>query len=145
MPRRRVSKKAFSLPPSPTNTTYTQHTQSEVEKYQRHMLNGYATRELMDLDAFSNRELTPSTLQNVINQIMLRDRWSLRDWPPITITGGDPNLIYGDWSAGNDLVWNVMESRLQLASRIFSHFHTHPWVCESCRNTESGVMLMTTV
>jgi hypothetical protein len=99
----------------------------------------------MDLDAFSNRELTPSTLQNVINQIMLRDRWSLRDWPPITITGGDPNLIYGDWSAGNDLVWNVMESRLQLASRIFSHFHTHPWVCESCRNTESGVMLMTTV
>jgi len=55
----------------------------DVEKYQRHVLAGYTVRELMELGAFSNRELKPSTLNNLIHQIMLRDQWSLRDRPPI--------------------------------------------------------------
>ena len=126
------------LTPLSPRTTYNQDTLLQIEKYQQHMLSGYTTRELMDLDAYSNRELNPSNLTNPIHQIMARDRWTLRDWPPLVVPGGSPLLNNGYWYEGNDLVWEVMKPCLRLASRMCSHFHTHPWVCEAIQRSGIG-------
>jgi hypothetical protein len=75
--------KSLLTPLNPSHTTFDHVTGLDVEKYQRHVLTGYTVRVLMELAAFPNRELKPSTLNNPIHQIMLRDQWSLRDRPPI--------------------------------------------------------------
>jgi hypothetical protein len=123
--------KSLLTPLSPSNITSNQDSQAfeAAELYQREILNGYTTRELMDLDAITYRELKPTSLQNPINQIIGRDRWTLGDWPPHQVAGGIGN---GHWESTNDLAWSQLEPCLRLASRLFADMHKHPWVCELC-------------
>jgi hypothetical protein len=121
--------KSLLTPLSPRNDISSEDAGARAEKYQREALSGYTTRELMDLDAITFRELNPISLQNPINEIMSRDRWTLRDYPPHPIAGGSAN---DHWESNNELVWSLMEPCLRLASRMFSNMHKHPWVCETC-------------
>lgn len=121
--------KSLLTPLSPRDNNPSQDARARAEKYQRENLSGYTTRELMDLDAITNRELNPVNLQNPINQIIAQNRWTLRDDPPRQVPGGDGN---GQWVSTNYLVWETMEPCLRLASRMFSNMPNHPWVCKLC-------------
>lgn len=120
--------KSFLTPLSPKYSAWHRGVAENIEAFQRQDLSGYTTRELIDLDNISNRDLNPGTLQNPINPILGRDRWTLRDWPLHVVSGGGRNLSNGYWQLENNLVWNTVEPCLRLASRLFSNWHKHPWV-----------------
>jgi hypothetical protein len=48
---------------------------SDVENFQRDSLYGFTSRELADLDVFTNRRLKPSTLPTMLHPLFRKERW----------------------------------------------------------------------
>lgn len=121
---------------TPTEYSFPRHITNEEaeiiedrEEFQRERLHGFTTKELMALDAISDRKLKEGNLRNKIHPIMTRDRWE--NVPPSSF---GRTALYpvesgtGLWSSDNNEVWRVLQPSLKLASRILLSSHMLGWV-----------------
>lgn len=107
-----------------------QEPSKKYEEYQKKKLNGFTTRELGQLDCLPTRELTPGNLQNYILPMLQRENWETKPLQPDFLRSALYPLKDGNgmWSAHNDVVWNILQPILILASRILSSVYLLPWV-----------------
>jgi hypothetical protein len=126
----------FPIPGISPGHPQSKHDCETLEEFQRQLLRGYTTSELMNLDAISTRSLKPGNLTNDIHPLLRSwedtiSRWFRRDklYP---IGHG----FHGDWIADNPVVWKILEPVLKLASRILMHVHKTPWVSYSYPSLE---------
>ena len=101
-----------------------------IEKWQREILYGFTSRELDQLDCLPTRELKAVSLRNSILPILRRENWEKAPAQPDLTRDHLYPLQNGRgmWSADNDVVWNVMEPIVRLASRMLTSIHVTPWV-----------------
>jgi len=111
------------------------------EVYQKEVLRGFTTQDLVELDVISNRQLKASTLDNPIYPILARNRWMTsadnRMDPtnlvieygtgPGNTPGGSTQKI-ASWMAADDMVWETIKPCLHLASHVLTKLPSHPWV-----------------
>ncbi|KUJ17619.1 uncharacterized protein LY89DRAFT_546953, partial [Mollisia scopiformis] len=100
------------------------------EKHQRSNLYGFTTRELTELDCMPTREVKPADVQSYIIPLLQRQTWETVPVQPdfqrtrlYPLKNGN-----GNWVASNDVVWQVMEPCVRLASQTLMSAHLLPWV-----------------
>ncbi|OWP02859.1 hypothetical protein B2J93_3439 [Marssonina coronariae] len=106
-----------------------QSPEAQYEEFQKRKLFGFTTRELAQLDCLPTRELKPSTLASHIMPILRRENW---EQAPLQPDFSRSNLYpladgRGMWSAHNDVVWDVLEPILILASKFIGSAYVLPW------------------
>lgn len=96
----------------------------ESEDIQKEQLYGFTTQELIDLDAITRRTLQPPP---ATSDARIAPFWRRENWADggIFADGSGKFQMYplplgfdGDWIAKNDVVWNIMEPILILASSL---------------------------
>lgn len=100
------------------------------QKLQQKRFRGFTSRELVDLDAITPRDLPKCTLTNGILPILRKDRWEKL---PLTSSFVRTKLYdmpdgKGKWEMGNPVVEALMTPILKLASRMLASEHVLPWV-----------------
>ncbi|TVY83745.1 hypothetical protein LSUE1_G001148 [Lachnellula suecica] len=100
-----------------------------MEDYQRANLYGFTTRELVELDAITSRNLKTPNISNNILPVMGKDRWEIQPDTQYGRTGSYPigKGYSGDWNVRNPIVWAAIQPSLRLASRMLMNFHLLPW------------------
>lgn len=118
----------FSVFPSqlPPKEVY----REQIEEYQKGILNKFTSRELEDLEAFTNRDTLPFNLVNSIMPALRRDRWEETPDPhSIQRTYSYPCRVGGgNFQRSNDRVWKAMVPSLMIASRFLMSDQILPMV-----------------
>jgi len=114
----------------------TRELKQKIEKIQREeMFEGFTSRELVDLDVWTTRELKAGDLSNPIMDLLHRDRWE--KGPDVKTERENlpslrrNNVGKGDWTAANADIYAELEPVLMIASRILMSIHLVPWVRSS--------------
>ncbi|PBP21106.1 hypothetical protein BUE80_DR008027 [Diplocarpon rosae] len=102
---------------------------AQYEAFQKRKLYGFTSRELAQLDCLPLRELKASNLASHIMPILRRENW---EQAPLQPDFSRSNLYpladgRGVWSAHNDVVWDVLEPILTLASKFVGSAYVLPW------------------
>lgn len=91
----------------------------QTQDFQREMLYGLTTQQLIDIGSISELPLKPSSLQNFIIPFLDRDNWW--DGNATNFSGYRiGKLKPGNWSATNEHVWDILKPCLIIASRMLS-------------------------
>ncbi|TGO91491.1 hypothetical protein BPOR_0026g00150 [Botrytis porri] len=134
------------IPPFPSfSSTPTSRTPSSqirdwntIETHQRNRLHSFTTRELLNLDAITERPMAASTLSDVpILALLRRTQWDstgrkfgrkkaipIDDWGQ---SGEEEGGMYGNWTSGNEHVWKALRPSLSIANQYLMSSHTLPW------------------
>ncbi|KAN0095999.1 hypothetical protein V8E51_014804 [Hyaloscypha variabilis] len=97
----------------------------------KEMFEGFTSRELVDLDVWTTRELKAGDLSNPIMDLLHRDRWE--KGPDVKTERENlpslrrNNVGKGDWTAANADIYAELEPVLMIASRILMSIHLVPW------------------
>ncbi|APA07484.1 predicted protein [Sclerotinia sclerotiorum 1980 UF-70] len=97
-----------------------------IEVHQKNRLHSFTTRELLNLDAISERPMAASTLSNLpILPLLRRNQWDstgkmfgrkeaigIDDWGQ---SGDGEDGKYGEWVSGNEHVWDALRPSLAIA------------------------------
>lgn len=106
---------------------------AQINAFQRRDLVGFTTRELVELDAITLRNLKPFDLANPILPLIDRNCWeTLTTIKSLAARKGFypiGNGIPGNYDVANSQVWNAIYPSLAIASRMLMNFHMLPWVC----------------
>ncbi|KAF7874348.1 hypothetical protein EAF04_003020 [Stromatinia cepivora] len=109
-----------------------------IEAHQKNRLHSFTTRELLNLDAISERPMAASTLATLpILSLLRRNQWDstgkmfgrkeairIDDWGQ---SGDGEDGKYGEWVSGNEHVWNALRPSLAIASQYLLSSHMLPW------------------
>ncbi|TGO52549.1 hypothetical protein BCON_0139g00150 [Botryotinia convoluta] len=124
------------IPPFPSfSTTPTSRTPSNqrrdwdtIETHQRNRLHSFTTRELINLDAITERQMAASTLSDVpILALLRKTQWDstgrmfgrkeaiiIDDWGQ---SGDEEGGMYGSWNSENGHVWKALRPSLTIANQ----------------------------
>jgi hypothetical protein len=102
----------------------------KIMEIQKEKLCGFTSRELVDLDVYTTRELKAGDLDNPMIPMLSLDNWEKKAFrqlkrqslPSLGSAGNGP------WKASNALIYAQLEIPLRLASRILTSIHLVPWV-----------------
>lgn len=145
-----LSPRPTLIPPFPSSpTASTSRTPSKqtrnwdaVETNQRNRLHSFTTRELLNLDAITERPMAASTLSDVpILALLRRTQWdstgrlfgrkeaiTIDDWGQSREEEGG---MYGSWNSRNEYVWEALRPILTIANQYLLSSHMLPWVSYS--------------
>ncbi|KAM0159349.1 hypothetical protein ACHAPG_003601 [Botrytis cinerea] len=141
-----LSPRPTLIPPFPSfPTTSTPRTPSKqtrnwdaIETNQRNRLHSFTTRELLNLDAITERPMAASTLSDVpILALLRRTQWDstgrlfgrkeaiiIDDWGQSREEEGG---MYGSWNSRNEYVWEALRPILTIANQYLLSSHMLPW------------------
>ncbi|KAF5874816.1 uncharacterized protein Bfra_003265 [Botrytis fragariae] len=134
------------IPPFPSfSTTPTSRAPSKqtrdwdtIETHQRNRLHSFTTRELLNLDAITERPMAASTLSDVpILALLRKTQWDstgrmfgrkdaiiIDDWGQ---SGEEESGMYGSWNSENEHVWKALRPSLTIANQYLLSSHMLPW------------------
>lgn len=129
---------------TPTSRTPSNQTRDwdTIETHQRNRLHSFTTRELINLDAMTERQMAASTLCDVpVLTLLRKTQWDntgtmfgrkeailVDDWGQ---SGGEEGGMYGSWTSGNEHVWEALRPSLAIANQYLLSSHMLPWVSYS--------------
>ncbi|KAF7953342.1 hypothetical protein EAE96_006553 [Botrytis aclada] len=128
---------SFSTTPKTRTPTHQMRDWNTVETHQRNLLHSFTTRELLNLDAITERPMAASTLSDVpILALLRKTQWDstgrifgrkeailIDDWGQSGEEGG----MYGSWNSGNKCVWEALRPSLRIANQYLLSSHMLPW------------------
>ena len=105
-----------------------------LETHQKKIFMGFTSQELFILDCLPTRELQPGNLALDIIPLFDRTRWQTGPIKPDLTRDNLYPLSDGRglWLGDNDVVWDMMEPILRLASQMIMATHLLPWVLDFC-------------
>ncbi|KAF7911867.1 uncharacterized protein EAE98_011810 [Botrytis deweyae] len=129
---------SFSTTPPSRTPSNQRRDWDTIETNQRNRLHSFTTRELLNLDAITERPMAASTLSDVpILALLRKTQWDrtgtmfgrkeaiiIDDWER---SGDEEGVMYGSWNSENGHVWKALRPMLTIANQYLLSSHMLPW------------------